>query len=229
MISDGKAGRDAILGKVRKGLGASVETPGRRAAVEQRLAAHERHLIPARVAGKEGPELVAILRRWLEAAAGELIEAPSMADVPRLVAQLLRQHNLPARLRTGGDSYLASLPWASEPTIEVQHGRAEPGDAVGLTHALAAIAETGTLVVPSGAANPVTLSFLPENNIVIVRREDVVGPLEEAWTRARTFRDDGRLPRTVNLISGPSRSADIGGIPVLGAHGPRRLCVIVVG
>ena len=221
--------RDIILGKVRKGLGASIEAKGRREAVEHRLAARERHLIPARVAGKEGPELVAILKRWLEAAAGELIEAPSASDVPRLVAQLLRQHNLPARLRTGGDAYLASLPWSSELALDVEHGRAEPADLVGLTHALAAVAETGTLVVPSGAANPVTLSFLPETNIVIVQRADVVGPLEEAWTRARTARDDGRLPRTVNLISGPSRSADIGGIPVLGAHGPRRLIVIVVG
>ena len=199
MISDGKAGRDAILGKVRKGLGASVETPGRRAAVEQRLAAHERHLIPARVAGKEGPELVAILRRWLEAAAGELIEAPSMADVPRLVAQLLRQHNLPARLRTGGDSYLASLPWASEPTIEVQHGRAEPGDAVGLTHALAAIAETGTLVVPSGAANP--------------RPRPICGcaVISSAITRRRTDRGAWSPRRLCGSTAGCSRESAAGG------------------
>ena len=225
--------RDEILDKVRAGLGpnaqASAKQAARRVAVVQRLDERARHLIPARVVDKDETELVAILRRWLEAAAGQVLEAPSESDVPRLVAHYLREHNLAARIRTGDDAYLAGLPWASEPTLEVAHGRATPDDQVGLTHALAAVAETGTLVVPSGPANPVTLSFLPETNIVIVRRADVVGPLEEAWTLARAAGTAGGLPRTVNLISGPSRSADIGGIPVLGAHGPRRLCVIVVG
>jgi L-lactate dehydrogenase complex protein LldG len=36
------------------------------------------------------------------------------------------------------------------------------------------------------------------------------------------------MPRTVNFVSGPSRTADIGGQLVMGAHGPRRLCVILV-
>lgn len=223
--------RDTILAKVRAGLGKDAKTPSddRSAAVDQRLAARERHLIPARVAGKGEAELAPLLRRWLEAAAGELIEVPAERDVPGAVAKYLREHNLPARLRAGDDAYLGALPWSTEPTLQLEHGRASPDDQVGLTHALAAVAETGTLVVPSGAANPVTLSFLPETNIVVVRRADVVGPLEEAWTRARGAGPAGGLPRTVNLISGPSRSADIGGIPVLGAHGPRRLCVIVVG
>ena len=229
MTAGTKAGRDAILAKVRVGLGADASVPGRRAAVERRLAEQARHLIPARVAGKGTDELVAILRRWLEAAAGELIEAPGEQDVPRLIADYLRGHNLTARIRAGDDPYLAGLPWPTQPALELAHGRATPDDPVGLTHALAAVAETGTLVVPSGAANPVTLSFLPETNIVIVRRGDVVGPLEDAWARARAANPSGGLPRTVNLISGPSRSADIGGVPVLGAHGPRRLCVIVVG
>jgi L-lactate dehydrogenase complex protein LldG len=37
------------------------------------------------------------------------------------------------------------------------------------------------------------------------------------------------LPRTVNFITGPSRSADIGQKLQLGAHGPRRLHIILVG
>jgi L-lactate dehydrogenase complex protein LldG len=40
---------------------------------------------------------------------------------------------------------------------------------------------------------------------------------------------DGAMPRTVNLITGPSRSADIEQTLILGAHGPRRLHVLVVG
>jgi L-lactate dehydrogenase complex protein LldG len=37
------------------------------------------------------------------------------------------------------------------------------------------------------------------------------------------------MPRSLNLISGPSRTGDIGGRIVLGAHGPRRLCIVIVG
>ena len=226
------AARSRIFAKVRSGLGASAKGQGeeRRAAVEQRLSRHARHLIPQRVVAKSMDELVALLRRWLETAGGDVIEAANETDVPACVADYLRQHNLPARVRTGDDPFIAGLPWSSEPALELTTGRAAADEQVGLTHALAAIAETGTLVVASGAANPVTLSFLPETNIVLVRRGDVVGPLEEAWARTRgEAAAGGGLPRTVNLISGPSRSADIGGIPVLGAHGPRRLCVIVVG
>jgi L-lactate dehydrogenase complex protein LldG len=63
-----------------------------------------------------------------------------------------------------------------------------------------------------------------------VARNDVVGPLEDALVKVRARPEAAAgMPRTLNLISGPSRSADIGGVPVLGAHGPRRLCVIVVG
>ena len=39
----------------------------------------------------------------------------------------------------------------------------------------------------------------------------------------------GQMPRTVNWITGPSRSADIEQTLLLGAHGPQRLHVIVVG
>ena len=219
--------RDAILGKVRAGLGAKPgEEARRRALVDEHLREHARNLIPARAAGKSADELVAILRKWLEAASGEVVEVAAETEVPVAIARYLRGHNLPARVRIGDDPMLAGLPWASEAGLSVGRGRAEATDTASVTHALAAVAESGTVVVPSGPANPVTLSFLPEANIAIVRRADVVGPLEDALARARGL---GAMPRTLNMISGPSRSADIGGTPVLGAHGPRRLCVMVVG
>ena len=224
--------RDRILGKIRTGLaaepsGAIASGAARRAVVEQHLAEPTRRLIPARVAGKPQHELGAILRTWLEAAGGHVIEAAAAQDVPGAIAGYLRSHNQPARVRIGTDARLGALPWAHEAALEVEHGPAKPTDTAGVTHALAAVAETGTVLVASGAENPVTLSFLPESNIVVVDRADIVGPLEDALARLRTR--TGGLPRTLNMISGPSRSADIGGIPVLGAHGPKRLCVVVVG
>jgi L-lactate dehydrogenase complex protein LldG len=75
----------------------------------------------------------------------------------------------------------------------------------------------------------VTLNFLPENQIVVIRARDIAGPYEDAFDRVRQLYGKGTMPRTVNMISGPSRTGDIGGRLVMGAHGPRQLCVIIVG
>jgi L-lactate dehydrogenase complex protein LldG len=222
--------RERIMAKVRAGVAGSQSSEARRRIVEDRLGSPLRHLIPARVAGKGTEELVGIMRRWLEAASGRLEEVANEQALPKAIAARLGADGSKQRIRIGNDPWLAGLPWGSTPDLVVEHGAAQPGDTASLTHALAAIAETGTVVVASGAANPVTLSFLPEINFVAVLREHVVGSLEEAFSRVRALSAQaGGMPRTVNLISGPSRSADIGGIPVLGAHGPRQLTVLVVG
>jgi L-lactate dehydrogenase complex protein LldG len=221
--------RERILAKVWAGVGGTLSREARRRIVDARLGAPRRHLIPARVAGKGTDELVGIMRRWLEAASGQLEEVAHERALPKAIAARLGADGLQPRVRIGSDPWLASLPWGSAPGLAVEHGAAQGGDKASATHALAAVAETGTVVVASGPANPVTLSFLPEVNFVAVRREDVVGSLEEAFARVRAMTRNVGMPRTVNLVSGPSRSADIGGIPVLGAHGPRRLVVLVVG
>ncbi|MEM1307832.1 MAG: LUD domain-containing protein, partial [Pseudomonadota bacterium] len=79
-----------------------------------------------------------------------------------------------------------------------------------------------------GDANPVTLNFLPETHIVLVDAETVVGPYEDAFDAVRARYGKHHMPRTLNMISGPSRTGDIGGRLVMGAHGPRRMLVIVV-
>jgi L-lactate dehydrogenase complex protein LldG len=94
---------------------------------------------------------------------------------------------------------------------------------------VAGIAETGTLMLASGPDNPVTVTFLPETSIVVLRRDDLVGPYEAAFGQIRARYGRGAMPRTVNLVSGPSRTADVGGRLVTGAHGPRRFCVVIVG
>ena len=95
-----------------------------------------------------------------------------------------------------------------------------------MMRSFAAIAETGTLVLLSGAHSPTTLNFLPDVHIVIVRRQQIVTHIEDVWRRTRSELEE--MPRTVNLITGPSRTADIEQTIQLGAHGPRSLHVIVV-
>lgn len=76
---------------------------------------------------------------------------------------------------------------------------------------MAAIAETATLMLTSGADNPVTLTFLPENHIIVVEASDLVGPYEAALGKIRARYGQGNMPRTVNFVSGPSRTGDIVG------------------
>ena len=95
--------------------------------------------------------------------------------------------------------------------------------------AFAGVAETGTLVMASGPENPTTLNFLPDNHIVVLQAQDIAGDFESVWARLREARGKGAMPRTLNMITGPSRSADIEQTLLLGAHGPRNLHIVLVG
>ena len=91
------------------------------------------------------------------------------------------------------------------------------------------IAETGTLALVSGADNPTTLNFLSDNHIVVLSRDAILADYESAFAKLRGAYGKGGAPRTLNFITGPSRSGDIEQTLLLGAHGPRRLHIVIVG
>lgn len=218
--------RDAILQRVRASLGVSALSDPRRPTVAARLADPPRHLLPQRALAPSAA-LRAQFRDHLRAQSADLIEVAAAADVPEAIAEALRAANLPPRVRVGSDPVLMAMPWERAASLERRFGPAEPSDEIGLSRALAGVSETGTLALASGADNPVTLAFLPPVHIVVVAEADIVGSYEEAFALVRASL--GGMPRTLNLVSGPSRTADIGGRIVIGAHGPRRLMVVVVG
>jgi L-lactate dehydrogenase complex protein LldG len=162
-----------------------------------------------------------------ERVSASVVEIAAGGEVPAAVATYLRDRNLPAKLRCGADPYLNSLPWSTT-GLDVAHGRSDGTDLVCVSHAFGAVAETGTLVLTSGQDNPTTLNFLPDTHIVIVKAQDIAGDYEAIWQKLRSAHGKGLMPRTVNFITGPSRSADIGHKLLLGAHGPRTLHIIIV-
>ena len=91
-------------------------------------------------------------------------------------------------------------------------------DALGITGCFCAIAETGTLVFVTGAETPAGTFLLPETHVAIVRADQIVPGMEEAFARVRSER--ATMPRAINFVSGPSRTGDIEQTIVLGAHGP---------
>ena len=146
-------------------------------------------------------------------------------DIPAEVARYLAAENLPAELTVAPDASLDAIPWETRPLLQIRRGRAETHDAVSLTPCLAGVAETGTLMLASGPGTPTTLNFLPDTHIVVLHAGQVVASYEDGWD---LLRQRGALPRTVNLITGPSRTGDIEQRIQLGAHGPRRLHIVLV-
>jgi L-lactate dehydrogenase complex protein LldG len=226
-------GRAFMLSRIRAALGVAGPDMSRQASVRDRLQRHPRGTIPARAA-KSGEACVALLTEMLENQGADVTRAAAPEDAVRAIADDLRDENLrecdlAPSLRMGADPLLAGLPWGAAPAIERRFGRAEPSDTCALSRALVAAAETGTLFLISGADNPTTLNFLPEVHIVLISAGDIVGSYEAAWDRLRARYGPRALPRTVNLISGPSRTADIEQTIVRRAHGPRRLHVVILG
>ena len=210
------APRAAILGRISQALGheAAADAP----VVTQRVND------PAR-----GPQ-----PQWTEASrerflaklakvAGTYAEIASDAAIARTVADYLAAQNLPPRLVAAPHPLLAGVVWPEG--WQVESRRARDDDRIGLAVAFCGIAETGSLVLLSGPESPTTLNFLPDDFLCLLPDNRIVPRMEDAWALLRAER--GSLPRATNLITGPSRTADVEQTIQLGAHGPRRLHVLL--
>jgi L-lactate dehydrogenase complex protein LldG len=174
-----------------------------------------------------GAERKALFVRMAMQAAASVDEATSRAEVPALVKSYLSQHNLPAEARLAPDLRITSLDWASQQLLSTSIGGTDGSHPISVTGAFAGVAETGTLALTSGAPSPTLLNFLPETHIVVVDAKDLAGSYEELWARLKD-QYGAEMPRTLNLVTGPSRSGDIEQTILMGAHGPKRLHIILV-
>jgi L-lactate dehydrogenase complex protein LldG len=87
----------------------------------------------------------------------------------------------------------------------------------------AAIAETGSIVCDSKDGKAVQASLLPSHHIAILPREKIFATLDDFFDKY-----SASAPTNITLITGPSRTADIGLELAIGVHGPERLDIIVV-
>ena len=216
--------RDAVLGAIRRGLKRGELPEDQAAMLRQRMAQHPRHLIPARTRVGRA-EQVSLLVHYIEREFGTVDRLSGMDAVPGALAEYLASHNLPTEGSIAPHPELRAIAWSERPMLRLREGRASASDMVSVTHGFAGIAETGTLMLPSAPERPTTLNLLADTAVVVLRASRVVGAYEEAWDMLRAA---GAMPRNVMLVTGPSRSADIEQTLELGAHGPRRLHVLLV-
>lgn len=218
--------RTQILDGIRRSLHRGELGGDARAAVEQRLAAPPRGPVVARAQLPQA-EKVALFCQWAEAN-NATVARVAPAEVPAEVTAYLARNNLPATAAMAPSPQLKGYDWASQKMLSLRRGRAEASDHVSITGAFAGIAETGTLVTTSGPDHPVSLNLLPDTHVVVLREGDIVSGYEEVWQRLRARYGKNAMPRTVNTITGPSRTGDIEQTIELGAHGPRRMHILVV-
>ncbi|MDD3354222.1 LUD domain-containing protein [Zoogloea sp.] len=206
--------RQAILAKIRSGLGRGPLPSEAAAALD---AAHPAH---TRIAF-DGDLIQRFIEKF-ESRAGSVVRVSQHLDVPAAVAAYRERHGLPPRAAVARP--LLSLPW---PADFIHHpGPAGRDEILSVTPCLAGIAEIGSMMLASGPDSPTTLNFVPDHHVVVLHEGQIVRHFEDAWALLRA--QPGGMPRATNLISGPSRTGDIGLVIQLGAHGPRSVHVILV-
>ena len=222
----GDDARSLILSRIRANLGwdSGISLRPIRDILEERLSSPPIGVQPA-IPEKD------LARRFvtmLEAVSGTVTRVPDLESAPSVIVQHLEKYALPHELVATREPIIEDIPWSkvAPKEITLRHRAAIRGDRVSLTGAFSAIAETGTLVLVSGEHTPTTLNFLPEDHIVIITEDRIVPYMEDAWKKIRAAFTSP--PRAINFITGPSRTADIEQTMQLGAHGPRRLTVILV-
>ena len=221
MERDAMTSRDAILSRIRSLL---AQEPPR-----------EEPPVPE-VWPRENPDAARMADRFaaeLQEIHGETIRCRSMDEARARLKELLDREQWTAlgapdrplcrEVTSGlepGRVYWARPDWAPPSMAELP---------AGLIEAECLLADTGTAMIACNTPEERLLCYLPPACIVVATADRLVEHLPAAWPEiARRAADPERRGEFV-FITGPSRTADIEKILILGVHGPKRLIVVVIG
>lgn len=210
--------RDEILARVRGNLGVNAGDEVRQQQARDVIKARRQGPRPV-VAG----DLPARFRAKSVSMSSTVDHLESLQAVPTAVARYLTGLGLP--LQAVCWESLAGLDWAGA-GMGMAARAADGNDLVGVTGCFCALAETGTLMLLSGPETAAKTSLLPETHIAVVPVSRIVAGMEEGFALLRA--EHGEMPRSVNFVSGPSRTGDIEQTIVIGAHGPYRVHLLLV-
>jgi L-lactate dehydrogenase complex protein LldG len=217
-----KNAREKILSQIRASLHRGSLTQEQEGILNQRMKERSRGVLPRRADGTQ-EQLLTLFIEQARLSLARVERINYLSQAPKLIAQIL-QPQLPLVLRTASEPQIQSLPWNQYSELTVKYGAAEDGDKASVTLSLCGVAETGTVVFSSSPANPTTLNFLPEIHFALLSTRNIVAYYEDAWDWLRAKK---QLPRTVNFITGPSRTADIEQTVQIGIHGPKQFYIVL--
>jgi L-lactate dehydrogenase complex protein LldG len=211
--------RDELLARIRTAVAPGADDGVRRAAVAARLAAPPRGPAPARPG-----DAAECFRAAAEKAGASVAVLADWSEIPGEAARFLAAANLPARLRLADDPRLSALVWPAPLETAVHRGAPVASEDPALTVARAGIAETGSVVFTAGPDTPPSLNLLPETHLVALPASALAESADDVWD---TLRAAG-VPRSLCLVTGPSRTGDIEMNLVTGVHGPRRVHILLI-
>jgi L-lactate dehydrogenase complex protein LldG len=223
---DTSAARAAILQRIRAAQRRpATATAEELAAVDDYLARHPAGPRPA----IEG-DLRIRFRAMSERMSSTVDEVAHLDEAPAAVARYLEAKNLPRRAVIWPT--LEQLDWpGAGVAVEarpVRRDESRGADLVGITGCFCAFAETGTIVLASGPQAHASTHLLPETHIALVPASRIVAGMEDVFALLRAERGGAQMmPRALNMVSGPSRTADIELTLVLGAHGPYSVHIVL--
>jgi L-lactate utilization protein LutC len=163
------------------------------------------------------------LRRFVHAlgeASASVEQIRHWDEIPQAVQRYVLAHAIEGAVAVA--PALARLAWPDDMALDI--GTTDGSALLAVSQARAGIAETGSLVMVSAPATPTRLNFLPDHQIVVLEADAILRYLDEALLLL-----DASMPRALNLVTGPSRTADVEQTIQLGAHGPRALHVLLLG
>ena len=225
--------RNLILAKIREALReeAPLKHPAERSAGGEPTTAHFREWLPP--VGPSTEERFALFARLSETLKTELHLCADAAHAAGVISAIAKESEWKTIALHHGeltDAVAAVLPQSLQ-CLWVDKGydkdTLEACDA-GVSECELLVAQTGSVCVTGPSSGGRVLSVLPPHHLVIARRSQLVTDLTEAYASLATkYRDKG-YPSMISFITGPSRTGDIERILVLGAHGPKRLTVLLL-
>lgn len=105
----------------------------------------------------------------------------------------------------------------------VHRGDAPRIEGAGVSRAVFALADTGSVVLAAAPDEPRASSLLPDVHVTLVAESVILPGLEELFEAV-----EGDLPSALAIVTGPSRSADIEQLLTVGVHGPGEVHIVLV-
>ena len=205
--------RNQVLGAIKRALG-----PHDTKAAADRLALRPIGPQPARAQGSS-PDLLARFQSEALRVTSEVLSVGPASEIPAAIAKYAAERGIAGTCRiTPG---LRDLPW-DQSGHNVLFSPADLTVSLGVSRALAGIAETGTVLMASGPDDSMLLAFVAEIHVITLARSAIVGSLEQALDKLSR-----PVPRSAVFATGPSRTADIEMTPEFGAHGPKAQIIIL--
>ena len=200
------------------------------------------------------PQALERFRQEFERVAGVFHRVPDLAAVPDAIVAIARERGVerlvtwdPAilgfdaapRLAAAGCAVVAARAGQEDEASRMRHRADAAAAQLGVTGADFVLAETGTLILLSGAGRPRSTSLLPDAHVAVFGRDRLLESLEQVGVMLEDLHADPDVTTSgatsgamsgamINFITGPSRTADIELTLTRGVHGPKEVHAIFV-